>query len=159
MAPKKNTETVENTETRELSPEAIAAREAVASRPRQSVVRFLEYYLIIRDSAPDELDRLFGDQVEVLEAHAAEIDNPIQKAIEAATKAQTERAVKALENDDALNGYANFVFDEEKFAEKTRVKQPRTKKTIAEKAEDLFSNASAEDLDALAEMMKARGLV
>ncbi|AZV01788.1 hypothetical protein SEA_UNPHAZED_26 [Microbacterium phage Unphazed] len=158
MAPKKNTETVE-TESRELSPEAIAAREAVASRPRQSVVRFLEYYLIIRDSAPDELDRLFGDQVEVLEAHAAEIDNPIQKAIEAATKAQTERAVKALENDDALNGYANFVFDEEKFAEKTRVKQPRTKKTIAEKAEDLFSNASAEDLDALAEMMKARGLV
>ncbi|QDF15936.1 hypothetical protein HWC34_gp26 [Microbacterium phage Alex44] len=158
MAPKKNTETVE-TESRELSPEAIAAREAVASRPRQSVVRFLEYYLIIRDSAPDELDRLFGDQVEVLEVHAAEIDNPIQKAIEAATKAQTERAVKALENDDALNGYANFVFDEEKFAEKTRVKQPRTKKTIAEKAEDLFSNASAEDLDALAEMMKARGLV
>ncbi|QDF16977.1 hypothetical protein SEA_YELLOWPANDA_25 [Microbacterium phage YellowPanda] len=155
---KKNTDTVE-TETKELSPEAQAAREAVASRPRQSVVRFLEYFLIVRDTAPDEIDRLFGDQVSVLEAHADEIENPITKAIETATKAQLDRAIKALENDDELNGYASFVFDEEKFAEKTRPKQARTKKTIVEKADDLFSNASQEDLDALAEMMKARGLV
>ncbi|QKY80384.1 hypothetical protein SEA_PABST_26 [Microbacterium phage Pabst] len=158
MARNKNTEdTVVETE-KELSPEAIAAREAVASRPRQSVVRFLEYYLIVRDAAPDELERLFGDQVDTLEAHAEAIENPIQKAIETATKAQVDRAVKALENDDELNGYASFVFDEEKFAAKTAPKKERKVRTVAEKAEDLISNASEKDLAVLAEMLKARGL-
>ncbi|QYC53794.1 hypothetical protein SEA_EUGENEKRABS_24 [Microbacterium phage EugeneKrabs] len=157
MAPKKNTE--ETVESKELSPEALAAREAVATRPRQSVVRFLEYFSIVRDAAPDELERLFGSQIEVLEQHVDEIESPIQKAVQKATQDQLDRAIKALENEDALNGYASYVFDEEVFAEKTRVKQPRQKKTVAEKAEDLLSTASEDDLAALAEMMKARGLV
>lgn len=158
MAPKKNTEETV-TETKELSPEAEAARLAVATRPRQSVVRFLEYYSIVREVAPDEVERLFGDQAEVLEQHVDEITSPVLKAIEAATQAQLDRAIKALENTDELNGYASFVFDEEKFAEKTAPKKTRARKSPEAKAEDVLTSASDDDLAALAELMKARGLV
>ncbi|QQO39371.1 hypothetical protein SEA_CRUNCHYBOI_28 [Microbacterium phage CrunchyBoi] len=161
MARNKNTETETVTEeVKELSPEAIAAREAVASRPRQSVARFVEYFMIVRDTAPDELERLFGDQIPALEEAAASgrVENPIQKAIETATTAQKERAFKALENTDALNGYADFVFDAEVFEAKTAPKKERVRKTVAEKAEDLLSSASEADLKALAEMLAARGI-
>ena len=145
-------------ETVELSPEAIAAREAVASRPRQSVVRYVELYNIIREAAPEKLDEYFGSQVEELEAVSDRVENKIAKAIETATQNQLEIATKALENSDPLNGYASYVFDPEVFEEKTRVKQPRTKKTVADKAKDLLAEASDEDLRALHEMLAARGL-
>ena len=151
----KSTATAEETT---LSPEAQAARDAVANRPRQSVVRFVELYVIIRDAAPEKLEEYFGSQVDELEAVADKVENKIAKAIETATSNQLEIATKALENSDPLNGYASYVFDPEVFEEKTRVKQPRTKKTVADKAKDLLAEASDEDLKALHEMLVARGL-
>ncbi|QJD51274.1 hypothetical protein SEA_ALOEVERA_25 [Microbacterium phage AloeVera] len=154
MAPKKDT----TTETVELSPEARAAREAVATRPRQSVVRYVQHYVTIRDTAPEEVERLFGSQVEELEAVAAQVENPVQTAIEKATNDQRDRSIKALENEDELNGYANYVFNKETFDEKTREKKPRVKRTVAEKAEELISEASDDDLKALQALLAARGL-
>jgi len=155
MAPRKN-EVTEETGT--VSDAAAATRAEIGNRPRQSVVRLVEHYVTVRDAAPDEVDRLFGSQVDVLEANADKVRNPIQVAIEKATADTLERSIKALENEDALNGYASFVFDQEKFDEKTRVKQPRVKRTVAEKAQDLLAEATDEDLAALQELLAARGL-
>ena len=157
MARKNNTATVE-TEAKELSPEAIAAREAVANRPRQSEVRFVEYFKIIEEAAPERLDEFFGDQVYDLREVADKVGNPIQDAIEKAVAGRLELAIKALENTDPLNGYAGHVFDKEKFEEKTRPKTVRTKKTVVDKVESDIANASDEELAAIAELMKARGI-
>ena len=155
MARKNDTETVESTE---ISEAAAATRAEIGNRPRQSVVRLVEHYVTVRDAAPDEVERLFGAQAEVLEANADKVRNPIQAAIEKATADQLERSIKAMENEDALNGYASFVFDQEKFDEKTREKKPRVKRTVAEKAQDLLAEASDDDLKALQELLAARGL-
>ena len=155
MARKNDTETVESTE---ISEAAAATRAEIGNRPRQSVVRLVEHYVTIRDAAPEEVERLFGSQVDELEANADKVRNPIQAAIEKATADQLDRSIKAMENEDALNGYANFVFDQEKFDEKTREKKPRVKRTVAEKAQDLLAEASDEDLKALQELLAARGL-
>ena len=141
-----------------LSPEAQAARDAVANRPRQSVVRFVELYVIIRDAAPEKLEEYFGSQIDELEAVADKVENKIAKAIETATQNQLEIATKALENNDPLNGYASYVFDSEVFEEKTRPKQARVKKTVVDKAQDLLSEATDDDLKALQELLAARGL-
>ena len=151
----KSTATAEETT---LSPEAQAARDAVANRPRQSVVRFVELYNIIRDAAPEKLDEYFGSQVEELEAVSDRVENKITKAIETATQNQLEIATKALENNDPLNGYASYVFDPEVFEEKTKPKVARVKKTVVDKAQDLLSEASEDDLKALQELLAARGL-
>ena len=158
MAPKKNETAAETTDVKELSPEAQAARLAVATRPRQSVVRFVEYFRTIREAAPDELDRLFGGQIDELDAVADKVESPIDRAFEKVKEETVARAIKALENEDELNGYANYVFDADVFAEKTREKQPRVKRTVAEKATDLLAEASDEDLQALKELLAARGL-
>ena len=153
---RKNDETV--TESTEISEAAAATRAEIGNRPRQSVVRLVEHYVTIRDAAPEEVERLFGSQVDELEANADKVRNPIQAAIEKATADQLDRSIKAMENEDALNGYANFVFDQEKFDEKTREKKPRVKRTVAEKAQDLLAEASDDDLKALQELLAARGL-
>ncbi|QFG04946.1 hypothetical protein SEA_MOLEFICENT_24 [Microbacterium phage Moleficent] len=155
MARKNDTE---STATAEVSEAAAATRAAVATRPRQSVVRFVQHFVTIRDTAPEELDRLFGDQQEALAEVADQVENPVQAAIEKVTAEQRDRSIKALENEDELNGYAAYVFDKETFEEKTREKKPRVKRTVAEKATDLLAEASDEDLAALREMLAARGL-
>ena len=145
-------------ESTELSEKAIAVREAIANRPRQSVTRYVEYFNIISELAPEQLDDLFGEEVPVLAAVADQVKNPV---IEFRTKsdiAQLELAVNALSNTDEKNGYANYQFDAELFAEKTRPKVGRSKKTIEQKVDDLFSKISDEDAQALAELLKARGL-
>ena len=146
------------TEEIKLSPEAQAARDAVANRPRQSVVRFVELYVIIRDAAPEKLEEYFGSQIDELEAVADKVENKIAKAIETATSNQLEIATKALENNDPLNGYASYVFDEAVFEDKTKPKVARVKKTVVDKAQDLLSEASDDDLRALQELLAARGL-
>jgi hypothetical protein len=149
--------TVEPTE-QELSDKAAAVREAIANRPRQSVTRFVEYFNIISELEPDRLEEFFGDQVPVLAEVADQVKNPV---IEFRTKsdiAQLELAVNALTNQDEKNGYANYQFDAELFAEKTRPKTGRKVRTIEQKVEDLFSKISEEDQAALAELLKARGL-
>lgn len=155
MARKNTEETVESTD---ISDAAAATRAEIGNRPRQSVVRFVQHYVTIRDAAPEDLDRLFGSQVDALEAVADKVENPITKAIETATAAQVARSIAALENEDALNGYAAYVFDQEIFDEKTREKKPRVKRTITEKAEDLLSEASDAELEALKALLAARGL-
>ena len=62
MAPKKN----DVAETAEISEAAAATRAEIGNRPRQSVVRLVEHYVTIRDAAPEEVERLFGSQVELM---------------------------------------------------------------------------------------------
>lgn len=143
-------------ETTELSPEALAAREAVASRPRQSVKRYVELYAIVRDTAPERVEEFFGKDTAALEEASAKIENPIQKAIEKVTTTQLETAVRNLENTDELNGYANYSFDAALFEEKTRPKVARTKKSAVDKVQDIMAGASEEDLAALQALLEAR---
>src|SRR6187402_1462230 len=135
----------ETVEAQEISEDAARVRAEIANRPRQSVTRFVEYFNIISELEPDRLEELFGDQVPVLAEVADQVKNPV---IEFRTKsdiAQLELAVNALTNQDEKNGYANYQFDAELFAEKTRPKQPRSKKTFAEKADELLTKISDED--------------
>ena len=154
MARTKNeTETVT-----EISEAAAATRAEIANRPRQSQVRLVEYFAIVREAAPEKLTELFGDQVEVLEENVDRVENPLLAAIQKATDAQVSIAVKALGNDDKQNGYAGFRFDQEAFDAKLAPKKTRVRKTVAEKTEDLLESASTEDLEALAAMLRAKGL-
>ena len=142
----------------EVSEAAAATRAEIGNRPRQSVKRFVEYFNIISELAPDRVEELFGNQVPAVAEVADRVDNPVIVARTKADEAQLSLAVKALTNEDALNGYANFVFDAEAFEEKLREKKTRTPKTVVEKAEDIIANAKPEDLQALAELLKAQGV-
>ena len=151
-------ETAVDESTEELSEKAIAVREAIANRPRQSVTRYVEYFNIISELAPEQLDDLFGDEVPVLAAVADQVKNPVIEFRAKSDVAQLALALNALTNEDEKNGYANYAFDAELFAEKTKPKAERTRKTIEQKVDDLFSKISDEDAAALAELLKARGL-
>ena len=158
MAKAKNTE---ETAVKELTPEQLAARERVRTTPRQSVVRLVQHYITVRDTAPEEVERLFGSQVEELEAAAqsGKVENPIEAAIAKVTADRRDASIKALENEDPLNGYANYVFDQEVFDEKTREKKVRgPKKSKAEQAVDLFTEVSDEDMEQIAALFAARGI-
>jgi|SRR6478736_7224534 len=155
MAPKAQ---AEETATTEISEAAAATRAEIGNRPRQSVKRFVEYFNIISELAPDRLDEFFGDQVPALAEHADEVENPVIEFRKKSDEKQLELAVKALRNEDPLNGYANFVFDAEALAEKLRERKPRVVKTVKEKVEDVIASASPEDLQALAELLKAQGV-
>ena len=63
-----------------------------------------------------------------------------------------------MENNDPLNGYASYVFDEAVFEDKTKPKVARVKKTVVDKAQDLLSEATDDDLKVLQELLAARGL-
>ena len=154
MAPKAATEETVT----EVSEAAAATRAEIGNRPRQSVKRFVEYFNIISELAPDRVEELFGNQVPAVAEVAHRVDNPVIVARTKADEAQLSLAVKALTNEDPLNGYANFVFDAEAFEEKLREKKTRTPKTVVEKAEDIIANAKPEDLQALAELLKAQGV-
>jgi len=118
----------------------------------------VEYFNIISTLAPDRVEELFGNQTPVVAEVADRVDNPVIVARTKADTAQLDLAVKALTNEDALNGYANFVFDAEAFEEKLRERKPRVVKTVKEKVEDVLASASPEDLQALAELLKAQGV-
>jgi hypothetical protein len=158
---RKNTE--ETVESNEVSEAAAATRAEIGNRPRQSVVRFIQHYLTIKETSPDLVDELFGNQAEAieawLEANPDKVVSPIQAAIEKATANQQEISEKALRNEDALNGYAGYVFDSDVADEKTREKKERVVKSKVEKVADLLSgDISDEDAAALKELLAARGL-
>lgn len=160
MAPKaaKTEETVA-----ELSPEAIAAREAVRNVPRQSHVRFAQHYLVIRDTQPERIDEFFGGQVEALEAfieeHGDLLVNPIEEAVAKATAKQTEQSLKALENENALTGYAGFVFDKDIADKKITPTTPRSTKSKVEKVSEILAGGiSDEDAETLKTLLAQLGL-
>jgi hypothetical protein len=153
---RKNDTTTEAPTASEISEKAAATRAAIGDRPRQSVVRFVQHYITIRETAPDELERLFGDQIEALEEASKSVQNPITVAQEKVAAEASARSIAALENEDEKNGYANYVFDETVFAEKTKERQPRVKRTVAEKAKDLLEGASPEDIAALQALLAER---
>lgn len=150
-------DTIEETGT-ELSEAAAATRAAIGTRPRQSPKRYAEYFNIISTLAPERVDEFFGNQAPAVAEAAERVDNPVEVARGKSDEAQLKLAVKALTNDDSLTGYVGFVFDQEAFEEKLREKKPRVAKTVVEKVEDVVANASPEDLQALAELLKAQGI-
>ena len=134
-------------------------REAIRNAPRQSQKRLVEYFNILDSAAPDRVSEFFSEEDEAaIRQVAATVRNPIEVAVEKATQAQVELAVKALSNVDEKNGYANFRFNAEDFAAKTAPKQPRVKKSVVDKVESQLETASDEDLEALAALLKARGI-
>ena len=147
-----------------VSEAAAATRAEIGNRPRQSQVRLVEYVAILDEAAPGKADELVDpENLAEIRQHTAEVQNPvgaekIEEIVAKHKESQVERAVKALTNDDPLNGYLGFAFDAEVFAEKTRVKEPRAKKSKVEKVQDLLSDISDEDAAALKELLAARGL-
>lgn len=150
---RKDQNTAESTEDK-----AAAAREAIATRPRQSQKRLVEYGAIISTLAPERFDDIFGDSAGAIAEVLDQVENPVIKFRQKSDEAQLALAIRALENTDPQNGYANFAFDAEAFAEKTRVKTPRTKASKVEKAKSLLDGATPEELAELAALLGARGV-
>ena len=154
----------DTTEETTVSEAAAATRAEIGNRPRQSQVRLVEYVAILDEAAPGKADELVDpENLAEIRQHTAEVPNPvgavkISEVVNKYVESQVDRAVRALTNDDPLNGYAGFVFDAEVFAEKTRVKEPRAKKSKVEKVTELISEISDEDAAALRELLAARGL-
>jgi len=142
----------------ELSDKAAQVRAEISSRPRQSVTRYVEYFNIINELAPERLEELFGEQVPDIAAVSDQVKNPVIEFRAKSDVAQLELALNALTNEDEKNGYALYTFDAELFADKTKPKVGRKIRTIEQKVDDLFSKISDEDALALAELLKARGL-
>ena len=146
------------TATPTISEAAAVARDAIASRPRQSQVKLVELFVTISETAPERIEDLFGDQADAIAANVDRVQNKVQTAIERVIADHSARAIALLENTDPQNGYANFAFNQEVFDEKLRPKVGRVKKTAVEKAADLLSEASDDDLEALKALLAARGL-
>ena len=137
---------------------AAAARAEIANRPRQSVKRLVELYSIVKEAAPDRIDELFGERAGQLEQNVSKVESPIQKAIAKVVETQLNIAVNALTNEDPLNGYANFAFNQEAFDEKTRERKPRVVKSKADKVKDIAASATPEELAELAAALKEMGI-
>ena len=146
------------TATPPVSEAAAAARDAIASRPRQSQVKLVELFVTISETAPERIKDLFGDQADAIAANVDRVQNKVQTAIERVIADHSARAIALLENTDPQNGYANFAFDQEVFDAKLAPKKTRVKKSVADKVADDLESATAEDLEALAEMLRAKGV-
>ena len=146
-------------EVTEISAAAAAVRERIANMPRQSPVRYVELYNIIKTAAPHLIDDYFGPIASTLETVADGVKNPVFDARAKAEEKQLEIAIAALENTDVRTGYAGYSFDLDSFNEKTREKTPRTRKDPVKTTTDLLDKMSDEDKAALAEILKARGIV
>ena len=139
------------------SEKALATRAEIANRPRQSVVRLVEYFGIIKAGAPDRLDEFWSAEEQAeLNAVVGSVSDKLTEAAERARQEQIDRAVHALENTDEKNGYANFAFNAEAFADKTREKKARVKRSPLEKATELLE-LTPEEQAVLDQLLAARG--
>lgn len=126
-----------------ISDAAAATRAEIANRPRQSVVRKVQYVAILDVTEPGKADELIEpSELAAIREVVGQVENPVVTAREKSDQAQHDLAVKALLNEDEKNGYANFPFSAEAFAEKTKEKTARVRKTVSDK----LSNVKAEDV-------------
>lgn len=132
--------------------------EKIRNTPRQSAKRLVEYAAIINEAQPERFDELFGDQADVLRENISKIANPLDAVIEKAVANQVALVEKALANEDPLNGYAHFAFDQEAFDEKIKPRAKRVVKSKTEKVKDIAAGASPEELRQLAAMLAEMGV-
>ena len=143
---------------------ATQGRPDVANMPRQSQVAFADYVHTLNLHAPDLLDELVdpGTITVVQDAivnAGTNFSGTTQARIEKVIADKVAQAEAALTNEDKLNGYAGFAFDAEAFAKRTAPKTGRKRLSASEKAARVVDEATPEQLEALAELMKARGLI
>lgn len=143
--------------------EAAAARPDVANQPRQSHVAFADYVTTLALHAPERLEDIVSpDVVETVRVAINEAGENFHSTTAARiTKVindKVEQAVAALTKEDALTGYAGFAFDPEAFATKTAPKKGRARLSPEAKAARIAEQATPEQLDALAALLKERGL-
>ena len=142
---------------------APATRPDVANMPRQSVVAYADYIHTLALHAPEALEELVAPETvnavkDAIVGAGSNFAGTTQKRIEKVIADKVEQAKAALTNEDKLNGYAGFAFDAEAFAAKTAPKTGRKRLTPADKATRVVDKATPEELEALAEMLRARGL-
>ena len=142
---------------------APAGRPDVASMPRQSPVAFADYVLTLSEYAPDRLEEIVAPDVAAaaLGAIAAAGDrfkSTTAARVEKVIADKVEQAVAALTNDAELTGYANYQFSVDAFEAKTAPKTGRRRLSAEERAARVVEEASEEQLEALAALMKERGL-
>ena len=143
--------------------QAAAARPDVSKVNRTSEVAMADYIHTLVQHAPERLDGIVDPAtVKATEAAIAEagdrFTSTTDRAIQRAIETKVEAAVRALTNEDELNGYAGRAFNAEVFAKKVAPKTGRRKLSPEERAARTVEQATPEQLDALAELLKARGL-
>lgn len=142
---------------------ATSARPDVANQPRQSQVAFADYVNTLAQHAPERLaDIVAPDVVDTVSRAIDEAGENFRSTttarIEKVIADKVEQAVAALTKEDALTGYAGFTFDPEAFAAKTAPKKGRARLSPEAKAARIAEQATPEQLDALAALLKERGL-
>lgn len=138
-------------------------RPDIASISRTSDVAQADYINTLVQFAPEELEGLVDEAVvnevtAAIEAAGELFASTTEAAIERAIKTKVEAAVKALSNDDPLNGYATRVFDPEVFAKKVQPKVKRERLSPEKKVEKIVESASPEMLEALKRLLESKGL-
>ena len=140
-----------------------AGRPNIASIARTSDVSHADYIYTLAEHAPDELKNLVSAKTQKAALKAIEeagelFTSTTDAAIEKAIETKVAAAIKALSNTDELNGYAGRAFDAEVFAKKVAPKTGRRKLSPEDRANRVVEEASPEQLEALAALLKERGL-
>ena len=142
-----------------------APRPDIASIKRTSDVAHADYVFTLMQWAPAELEDIV-DPATVAAVDAAIsaagdlFDSTTERAIAKTISTKVEAAVRALTNEDELNGYAGRAFDPEVFAAKVapKVSKGRARLSPEQKAERVVAEATPEQLEALAELLRAKGI-
>jgi len=135
----------------------------IANINRTHDVAHADYVYTLLVHAPEKLADIVDPQT------IAEITNAVESAgelfhsstdaaIQRAIDTKVEAAVRALTNDAPLTGYAGRAFDAETFAKKVTPKAGRTRLSPEQKAAKVVENATPEQLDALAALLREKGI-
>lgn len=138
-------------------------RADIANINRTSDVAQADYVYTLLQYAPEKLDDIVDpDTVGMIENAIAKAGDHFTSSTEAAVQktinTKVEAAVRALTNDAELTGYAGRVFNAETFAKKVAPKEGRKRLSPQDKAARVVEDASPEQLEALAALLKERGI-
>jgi hypothetical protein len=152
-------------------PAAKAAKPAAKSTPnvdianinRTSDVQQADYINTLLVHSPEALEDIVDPAtVKAVQAAIKEAGDKFTSstatAIQKTIDTKVAAAVKALTNDAKLTGYAGRVFDAETFAKKVQPKVGRVRLSPEEKASRVVEDATPEQLEALAALLKAKGI-
>ena len=135
----------------------------IANINRTSDVSFADYVYTLLVHDPEGLADIVEPQTIAEITNAIEEAGPLfvsttETAIAKTISTKVEAAIRALTNDAPLTGYSGRGFDKEVFAKKVSPKVGRVRLSPAEKAEKLVESATSEQLEALAALLREKGI-
>ena len=141
----------------------VSAVPDIANINRTSDVAHADYIHTLVVHEPEALEGLVDPstvaEVEAAIAAAGPLfESSTDKAVSKTITTKVEAAQRALSNTAELTGYAGRSFNAETFATKVAPKPGRSRLSPEEKAAKVVDNATPEQLDALAALLREKGI-